>query len=183
MRNVASASIMMRRMSALSRTRLQPQMGMNVLPNNLCNVENSCSIVYFIKLCTGKVDITGQVVNDGMTRCLNFGMTESQFLMDLKLMLRELYIPALQREGGTSSRKQLKGVEGEDGEEGGGEEEGALQDIVEQATEEAKVHKCFESLPQHIYDEIHGSTTKFMTQVHQAAMQVYGIITLRQMIV
>ena len=78
---------------------------------------------------------------------------------------------------------EVKLEEGEEGEaeEGAEGAEGAPEAAPAEEAEEAAVEevKNIVNLPRHIHEEILGSTTKFLSHVKQAAVQVYVNVNIR----
>ena len=85
-------------------------------------------VVYFTKQLDGKLDVSGQVLVDAMQKNLIYGVVDMSFLIDLKLLLKNVYQPMFAGQTKASQVKDAAGAEGEgeggEGEEGGAAEEG-----------------------------------------------------------
>ncbi|CAD7925016.1 unnamed protein product [Amoebophrya sp. A120] len=160
-------------------------LSINCLPNS-AEVESG-SVVYFHKIQSGKVDVAGVVLQEGMRRSLLSGMTESHFLLDLKLMMQNIYVPLFYK----SSRVKHSALADIDGEEQDAVDRqktvsqddtasGVGDDVVAAAAPVVEeLPGAIEFLPTHIYEEIQSLTNKFSNQVGQAASQVYGSVNIR----
>jgi hypothetical protein len=49
--------------------------------------------VYFLRNNSGPIDIAGKAVKDEMRKWVKFGAVNSKFLLDIQLLLSEIYLP------------------------------------------------------------------------------------------
>ncbi len=83
-------------------------------------------VMYFTKQLDGKLDTSGQVLADAMVRNLTYGIVDMSFLIDLKLLLKNVYAPVFAGQMKANGFAALSGAGAEvDGEGGEGEGEGA----------------------------------------------------------
>ncbi|CAD7947894.1 unnamed protein product [Amoebophrya sp. A25] len=161
-------------------------LSINSLPNG-AEVESDV-VLYFQKIKPGRVDVTGVLLAEGMRRSILSGATSAHFLMDLKLMFDNLYLPLFYKTTSKAKTLALDSRSGDEDEAPPGEDAdrapGASSDEGGKVHLEApkiddKLPKAIEFLPTHIYEEIQSLTNKFSTQVSQAASQVYGSVNIR----
>merc|ERR1719199_1293476 len=151
-------------------------------PPDMKEEREKVKIAYFVLRADGPLSIVGKTVNDAMTEGLFFGTLNSRFLIDLKLLLHQVFLPSLAIEDPADGRKvkleaDEEGEAAEEGAEGVEAQEAPPPEEVEEAPDEEV--KNIVNLPRHIHEEILGSTTKFLSHVKQAAVQVYVNVNIR----
>lgn len=96
LKGVVRSQMALRMLSKDASMAVKPYMTINTLPQDIAKLDGRGEIAYFVKT-VDKVDITGQVVNMAMAKQMVVGLAERSFLTDLNIMLRNIYMPVLQR--------------------------------------------------------------------------------------